>query len=523
MKRRRAMALLLAAAMSVTALAGCSANTSNEETKAGTETKAETGETKAGEESAAADGEESQSASGDVAEIKWYAPMSEIQADQESVQNAVNEYLKDKLNVQVKFISTDFGSFDQKMQMVISSQEEFDLCFTSNWCNNFYNNVNKNAFLDIGEIVEKEAPKLKEIMPESGFAAATVGGKLYAIPNYQIWAMTNGGYIVKDYVDKSGVDISSVKSLKDLDPIFESIKKDNPDVFPMINSKQSIYGFTAAALGLDELSGMNVPGAVKYDDKELKVVNQFALPEVMEHFKLMREWNQKGYFRPDAATITDYKAEQKAGKYAAIMAGTLKPGETPVQKADFGNKDVEQFRISDSILKTSGINATMIAVSRTSKHPVEAVKLLELVNTDPVLYNLLCFGIEGTHYTKTEDGHVKPIENSGYNPNVDWTFGNQFNGYLREGQEDGVWEETKALNEAAIPSEALGFVFDPEKVQTEIASTSAIVTEYLLMLDTGAVDPEEKMPEFLDKLEKAGSQKIIDEMQTQIDVWKAAK
>lgn len=522
MKRRKTMALLLAATMSVTALAGCSAKAPDEGKS--TDTKA-AGEVSAEKDKAAAEtpGEETTADTGEVVEIKWYAPMSEIQADQETVQNAVNEYLKGKLNVSVKFISTDFGSFDQKMQMVISSQEEFDLCFTSNWCNNFYNNVNKNAFLDIGEIVDKEAPKLKEVIPESGFAAATVGGKLYGIPNYQIWAMTNGGYIVKDYVDKSGVDMSSVKSLKDLEPIFESVKTDNPEIYPMINSKQSIYGFMAAALGIDELSGMNVPGAVKFDDKELKVVNQFALPEVMEHFKLMREWNQKGYFRPDAATIIDVKADKKAGKYAADMAGSLKPGEFPLQKEEFGGKDAVQFKISDSILKTSGITSTMIAVSRTSKHPVEAVKLLELVNTDPELYNMLCFGIEGTHYTKTDDGQVKPIENSGYNPNVDWTFGNQFNGYLREGQEEGVWEETKALNESAIPSEALGFVFDPEKVQTEIASTSAIVTEYLLMLDTGAVDPEEKVPEFLDKLEKAGAQKIIDEMQAQIDAWKVTK
>lgn len=523
MVKKRAAALLLSAAVSITALAGCSAPK---------EAAAEPSETKVEEESKAADetkGEATDAAtdeaksSDEIVPIKWYAPLPAVQADQEAVQTAVNEYLKGKLPVEVQFISTDFGSFDQKMQMVISSQEEFDLCFTSNWCNNFYNNVNKSAFLEIGDLLDQYAPKTKASMPESGFGAATVGGNLYAIPNYQIWAMTNGGYIVKEYADKYNFDASKVKSLKDLEPLLENIKKDNPDMYPVINSKQSLYGFLAVALGYDELSGMYVPGIVKFDDEELKVVNQFALPETMEHFKMMREWSQKGYFRPDSATVTDIYADKKAGKHVVERAGTLKPGDEATQKAEFGGKDVVRYQISDSVLKTSGINATMTAVSRTSKNPELAVQLLELVNTDPVLYNLICFGVEGTHYTKTENGQVKPIENAGYDPNADWVFGNQFNGYLRDGQQEGIWEETIKLNEAADPSVVLGFVFDPTNVQTEIASTSAIVTEYLLMLDTGAVDPDEKMPEFLDKLEKAGSQKIIDEMQKQVDAWKATK
>ena len=44
-----------------------------------------------------------------------------------------------------------------------------------------------------------------------------------------------------------------------------------------------------------------------------------------------------------------------------------------------------------------------------------------------------------------------------------------------------------------------------------------------LSLDTGSVNPEKTMPVFLEKLKQAGSQVIIDEVQKQIDEWKAAK
>lgn len=102
-------------------------------------------------------------------------------------------------------------------------------------------------------------------------------------------------------------------------------------------------------------------------------------------------------------------------------------------------------------------------------------------------------------------------------------YGNQFLAYLKEGQVEDDWEQTIAMNESGKTSVAFGFVFDSTTVQNEIASVSAVVQEYQLSLDTGAVDPEAVMPEFLNKLEQAGSQVIIDEIQRQLDEWSANK
>jgi putative aldouronate transport system substrate-binding protein len=43
------------------------------------------------------------------------------------------------------------------------------------------------------------------------------------------------------------------------------------------------------------------------------------------------------------------------------------------------------------------------------------------------------------------------------------------------------------------------------------------------ILGTGSADIETKLPEFLDKLSKAGSDKIVAEIQKQIDAWKATR
>ena len=46
---------------------------------------------------------------------------------------------------------------------------------------------------------------------------------------------------------------------------------------------------------------------------------------------------------------------------------------------------------------------------------------------------------------------------------------------------------------------------------------------YLASLECGIVDPEEKIPEFLDALEAAGIDEVIAENQAQLDAWLSAK
>jgi putative aldouronate transport system substrate-binding protein len=151
------------------------------------------------------------------------------------------------------------------------------------------------------------------------------------------------------------------------------------------------------------------------------------------------------------------------------------------------------------------------------------MKFLNLVNTDATLYNLLCFGVEGTHYTVNADGTVTSDDSKGYNPNIDWMLGNQFNALLREGQAPDIWEKTKALNGSAVESKALGFSFDSTPVTNEIASVSAAYDQYGKILETGGADPAQVLPEFREKLKASGADKIIAEMQKQVDEWKSSK
>ncbi|GHU05569.1 ABC transporter substrate-binding protein [Spirochaetia bacterium] len=466
----------------------------------------------------------SQKASGTApVELVYYVGGRGAQVDLPAVLAKVNEYLIPKIGCTLKIIETDFGNYTQKLQMVIASQEVFDLCYTADWSGDFYGNVSKNAFLELDDLIAQYAPQLLTDIPANGWAATRVGGKIMAVPNQQIWARSNGWGGELSYIEKYNFNAEGVKKVADLEPLLAAIKRDNPTWYPLSAYTDGILDFLTYYMGYDELIGRHIPGVILFTDTSLKAINQFELPQVQEHYRLMRSWNQKGYIRPDAATVTDISAETKAGRIPVGFPGTMKPGQDVQDGIIGGGRPGKSYYLSTPIQTTSGITGTMTAISRTSKHPDKAIQFINLMNSDAYLYNLIINGIEGKHYTWLDKDFIRPILTSGYTPNADWMYGNQFLAYFKEGQSTTDWVETIAINKSAKPSPALGFVFNPIPVQTEIAGVSAVVKEYELALDTGAVDPVKVLPEFLAKLKGAGSDIVIAELQKQLDAWKRTK
>ncbi|KAF9118043.1 hypothetical protein BGX30_004879 [Mortierella sp. GBA39] len=77
---------------------------------------------------------------------------------------------------------------------------------------------------------------------------------------------------------------------------------------------------------------------------------------------------------------------------------------------------------------------------------------------------------------------------------MDWVFGSVFNSYLKEGQPENVWEETKKINETAEINPVGAFKFNSEPVSTEIANLNAVWGEYKRGLVTGTLDFDETWP-----------------------------
>jgi putative aldouronate transport system substrate-binding protein len=457
-----------------------------------------------------------------AAALTWYFPGSYPQKDQDQVYAKFNELLKAKMNTTIDFKPTPWGDYDQKMQAVIASGEKFDLCFTANWINNYLQNVAKGAFVPLDDLLAKQAPKLKASVPDKIWAATKVNGKIYGIINYQISAMTAGLSFPTKLLQKYNFDPTKVKKLEDLEPYLKAVKAGEPDlvaVYGVANTSGTTIGYVNQYLGFEEIGGRAIPGIILDNDPAMKVVNQFKTDKFKSWIKLERDWYLKGYIMKDAVAVKDMDPNLSAAKVGVSYVGNYKPGGDAESSARYGYP-ITEVPISEPELITSSIISTMHAISITSANQERAMAFMEVMNTDKAIYNLLTFGIEGKHYTKTGDNSIAPVKDAGYWPSTPWLHASTFNAYLLPGQPADVWEKTRKLNMSAKASPIIGFSFNPEPVQSEISQCQSVRQEYLPALELGTVDPDAVLPEFLDKLDKAGAQKIVDEMQKQINAWK---
>ena len=179
--------------------------------------------------------------------------------------------------------------------------------------------------------------------------------------------------------------------------------------------------------------------------------------------------------------------------------------------------------LSKKYATTSGVTQSLTAVGVNSEHPELAVQLYNLVFTDEWLFNTLLYGIEGVNYTKVSDTEITINRESNYAaPLASFTMANQFNSWIEQGTGDPKqWEIAKQFCEDATPSKLFGFIFDSSAVQNEVANCSAIYSEYQYPLLCGAVDPEEIIPQLNERLDQAGADKILKEMQRQVDEFLA--
>jgi len=158
------------------------------------------------------------------------------------------------------------------------------------------------------------------------------------------------------------------------------------------------------------------------------------------------------------------------------------------------------------------------------------MKALEALNNDVDIYHLICRGIVGTHYVVTDAKNavvgfpsgITP-SNDRYNPQTSWMFGNIFNDFYSTEDTVGAWPLSHQDNVSATPSQALGFAFDPTNVKTELAQVQQAQQQYGYPLHFGRVDPASGLDNYLNKLNAAGVDKVIAEIQKQLTAWKASK
>ncbi len=442
--------------------------------------------------------------------LKWYI-MAQTPTGSDEVLAKVNEYLKEKINAKLDLVFIQPGDYKQKTQMIMAANEEYDLMWMATGYN-YRDNAAKGAFFDLDELLDK-VPELKAFYPDSVWDATRIGGKIYGVPDNQVLYSQDGLWFNKAMTEKYGMTetIENAKSWDDVAKAYEAIKTNETDVIPLRSGNPNIF---------DNRKTVEIEGYTLGDDG--KFFNK--MPQDMPNYKKMREFYQKGYFPADVATMTDetslIKAQKIYSRYSRQLPGVS--GKFKIQN----NYDVINIETNEPLLNRGGIQSTLTCVSSTSKNPVRALKLVNLMNTDKYLFNLMAYGIEGKNYVKDPNNENRIIrEGEGITPYyvAEYLIGNQFLAYILPSYEDDVWEETDRMNKEAAVDPNIGFDFDPVPVQSELSQINAVKAEYDGVVTNGLEDPEVSIPAYMEKRKTAGEEKVIAELQRQYDEWKKAQ
>ena len=452
--------------------------------------------------------------------LSYYFPGTP-QPDLQVVQDAMNKILKEKINAEINLYPISFDNYEQKMKVMINTQEKFDLVFTAPWQLNYVANASNGAYADLTELIPTYAPNLYASMRPEIWDAAKIQGKLYAAINQQIFARQSGFWYNKEFTDKYNVDYTKIDTFRGFADFLLQVKAgEEASRTDRMTWKADWIWQVKEINGWESVGGSDIPGAIVSTDANPKVFNEFDTPQYKEIVDLGKELQAAGVIPKDVLTAANWDRSKMIGG-----AANVNPGAEQAEAQSNNIKEVVMHGLGVPMLTTNNVTATMTAVSATSTNKERAVMFLELINTDKELYNLLAHGIEGTHYTKVGDNKYEVITDSKYVPNADWMFGNQFNSLVPVSSADDVWEQTKALNDSGTPSVLMGFVYDDSKVKTETANCAAIIGEYKDVFSAGLYGDktDENYQKFLEDLKKAGVEKIIADKQAQVDAFIASK
>lgn len=453
--------------------------------------------------------------------ISIYRPSFNIAAPQDAevkaVQDAINAYIGDKINVQVEIHDIGSGEYTDKANLALAGGQ-VDLFFTANWMQTIKTDdvVKQNAVYDLTELLPQYG--IYTAIPEWVWGASSFDGKNYFIPCYKESAEGYNLMFRKDLIDKYGWDISTVKSLKDIEPMLADCKTEGLK-YPYLSQKTAMFH----RYYLNKFDFFSQDTFIGVDKDQDAVVDTVLTPEFKEFCTLMGDWAQKGYLSEDDLTKTTTDTTIQTADWG-ISWWTDVPNNNEADARY--SRDVEMAKVTENWIQSNTTLGSCYAISAnsTEERAIAALKFLSLLYTDTALADLYTFGIEGTDYNKEGD-KIKKTDAGLYNHSA-WESTSVTILSLEAGEPDNKVELYSKFNDGAKSSIAAGFRFKTAAVDAEYAACVQVFNEYGFALQNGGFAPADvdaAIADYQAALDNAGYQKLLAEAQKQYDEWKKVR
>lgn len=449
--------------------------------------------------------------------------------DYDAVFAEINKKTKEKINATLEGEFLDWSDWAQKYPLKFAANEDFDLIYAANWAG-YNDQAIKGGFLELtDEMLQKYAPMTWEVMPEVSWGQAKVNGKLYMVPQ-------NRGETVEKLILyredlRNKYNLPEINSPEAYATYLKTIAEKEKGVIPFTpeTGDWKLHNLDRVLMKQQNEWNMldfDLPIGFKLTDPAGKVFNVYETAEFKEliyYYKDLADHNT--WSKSALNSKLDHQQEIRAGKTASIShnLGTLGSLMTDMREKE-SPYELALADITPDKKKSVAVSTQNgVAIHATSKNPERALMMVDLLQNDKELHDLIMSGISGVHYNPVgDDKYTYAEKNANFTGFSNWCFNSPLN------RDNATFpEEANALTDKwegevyHYPLET--FVFDNTKVKTEVANVANVMLQYGIPLEYGTVDDVEKGLARLQKQAKAaGIDKIITEVQRQIDEFLAA-
>ncbi len=468
-----------------------------------------------------------QDTSNDPVVLKWM-----VYGERYPASDLVFEEFNKKLkayfsNTSIEFEIVSENNYRDKWDMKMATNETVDLAWIGSDYINFDDEVKKGSFMVLDYLLSSSGDHLVSEIPTSLWNLNTHDGNIYGVPVMGIqyekqYAIAANAYLMGRYgnLEEIGrVNQDCKYTTKKCFDIFEEFLQ---QVYEAGDIGTGISYPTFANLadkGYEGIYGTDSPFVIKIFDSDLRVYNKYELESYQAYFSVMSEWYKKGYIRNDVKYVinpTDYDGKEDG----SILFVT--------EYIDNGvgiNKIDTEYETSYEMLQgykyiNAGSCRNSIVIPKSAENPVRAMEVLNLLLSEEgkEMYQMLVNGLENEHYIVLDNDVIAKRKDNYNSPLYSlpaYSIGNVLNNYESQ---VGEFKTINKYNEEAMVSPLTGFDLDTRMIAVELAAIDIVVEKYKYELCQGTNDNwEELYQEFINTMKEAGSDKVISEIQKQVN------